>query len=96
MLWKEKAEKMFFADKKSINNIEAETGISRQTLSAYLKTVSGFQEEKNRRKAENQIKRKEYKKAKNREYRSCQSVTGETMKREHDVAVMILSREKYY
>lgn len=96
MPWKEKARQLFFEEKKSISSIETDTGISRQTLSAYLKTVPGFQEEKQRRKAENKEKRKEYKRLKNREYRSCQSVTGETMKREHDIAAMILSREKYY
>lgn len=95
MEWKEQASEMYFTDGKSINDISDKTGKSRQTISGYLKTLSGFAEEKARRKKVNQGKRKEYKRIKNREYRNPMAVTADTMRREHDIAAMLLSHEKY-
>lgn len=96
--WKTTAQKLFFDEKKSINEIVAEIGVSRQSVSGYLKTVPGYQQEKVERKALNAVKRKEYKKDKNRQYREDyrSRVTSETIKREHDIAAMILSHEKYH
>lgn len=94
MDWKKEAEKMYF-NGSTVNDIAAETGKSRQSVSGYLKTLPGFMAEKNRRKQENGEKRKEYKRLKNRKYRIQMSVTAETMKREHDIAAMILSHERY-
>ena len=90
--------KLFFDEKKSINEIVEEIGVSRQSVSGYLKTVPGYQQERVDRKALNAVKRKEYKKDKNRQYREDyrSRVTSETIKREHDKAVMILSHEKYH
>lgn len=96
--WKTTARKLFFDEKKSINEIVEEIGVSRQSVSGYLKTVPGYQQERVDRKALNAVKRKEYKKDKNRQYREDyrSRVTSETIKREHDIAVMILSHEKYH
>jgi len=96
--WKTIARKLFFDEKKSINEIVEEIGVSRQSVSGYLKTVPGYQQERVDRKALNAVKRKEYKKDKNRQYREDyrSRVTSETIKREHDIAVMILSHEKYH
>ncbi len=96
--WKSAAKRLFFEDKKTINEIAEETGISRQSVSGYLKKLPGYQEERDTRKAENAVKRKEYKKEKNRQYREDNKslVTPETVRREHDIAVMILSHEKYH
>jgi len=94
--WKEEAVKGFFEDHLTIEEIAAGTGVSRQSISGYLKHLPGYQEEKARRKAANEVARKEYKRAKNREYRAMGAVTAETIRREHDVAALILSREKYH
>jgi len=96
--WKTIARKLFFDEKKYINEIVEEIGVSRQSVSGYLKTVPGYQQERVDRKALNAVKRKEYKKDKNRQYREDyrSRVTSETIKREHDIAVMILSHEKYH
>lgn len=97
-MWRTAAEKLFFEQKKSINEVSKETGVSRQSVSGYLKMLPGYQEERKKRKADNAVKRKEYKREKNRQYREDyrNKVTTETIKREHDIAVMILSHEKYH
>lgn len=98
MAWKEEASRMFFQGSAAVGDISAATGVSRQSVSAFLKQQPGYRAEKQRRKEVNAIRRREYKAAKNREYRSAarDEVTAETMKREHDMAAAILSREKYY
>ena len=96
--WKEETKELYFDKKLKINEIAERTGKSRQSISGYLKTLAAYQEEKEFRKNENQIKRKAYKREKNREYREAyrNRVTADTMKREHDIAVMLLSHEKYH
>lgn len=98
MDWKKQAEEMYFTDGSSINDIAAQTGKSRQAVSGYLKTLPGFAEEKARRKKNGMDRRREYKRIKNREYRSSMGsmgITADTIRREHDIAAMILSNEKY-
>lgn len=98
MGWKEEASHMYFRCGVAINEISAATGVSRQSVSAYLKQQPGYRAEKQRRKEDNISKRREYKAEKNRQYRSAarEEVTAETMRREHDIAAAILSRERYH
>lgn len=98
MGWKEDASRMYFQDGMGINDIADATGISRQSISALLKQQPGYVAEKQKRRDAGAARRKEYKKQKNREYRCAahDGVTAETMRREHDMAAAILSREKYY
>ena len=100
--WKKGAYEMFFQRNMTINQIAEELKVSRQSISAYLKTVPDFQKEKESRKLANGIKRKEYKRGKNQEYRARKSssltggITAETIRREHDLAALELSRERYH
>lgn len=94
--WRVSAREKFFGEHKSIEEIAGDTGISRQSISAYLKKLPGYREERERRKAGNAAARKEYKREKKREYRAMGAITAETIRREHDVAAMLLSREKYH
>lgn len=96
--WKMRAKKLFFDEKRSLQEIAEETGISRQSISAYLNTLPEYQKERKERKEKNAIRRREYKKEKNRQYREeyRNRITPETIRREHDIAVMILSHEKYH
>lgn len=96
--WRETAYKYYFESHLQINDIEMLIGISRQSVSAYLKTCSGFLEEKQYRKDRNRELRREYKAQKNREYRRAVpiGITGETIRQEHERAVMELSRERYH
>lgn len=95
MDWKEKAADLYFGSMMGISEIAAYLDISRQSVSGYLKHLPDYGAERDRRKAANSCRRKEYKKEKNRQYRAL-AVTGETLRREHDVAALILSREKYH
>lgn len=94
--WRADAREQFFREHKSIAEIAGTTRISRQSISGYLKMLPGYREERERRKMRNAIARREYKREKNREYRAMGAITAETIRREHDVAAMVLSREKYY
>lgn len=98
MGWREDASRMFFREGRTINDISDAIGISRQSVSACLKQQPGYGSERQKRKDSNALWRKEYKKQKNREYRSAMQdeVTAETMRKEHDMAAAILSRERYY
>ncbi len=98
--WQKEAERYFFRHHLKMGEIAELTGISRQSISEHLKGCPDYEKEKKYRKAENKSRRREYKTQKQRAYREEASVaiqvTGESLRREHDIAAMILSREKYY
>lgn len=96
--WKKKAEALFFVEKRGVVEISKIMGISRKSISVHLKTVDGFLKEKETRKKENAKKRKESKRNWDRTNRPNRysGVNGDTLRREHDTAALILSREKYY
>ena len=61
-----------------------------------VEEVYKAEHEKEKRKIAGRAKRKEYKRQWDRDNRSkSDTVTAESMRREHDVAAMILSHEKY-
>lgn len=93
--WKNEAARLFFEQGKSLVEIAGLTGVSRKTLSFYLQTLPGYAAERERRKEENRRKRKEYQREWDREHRRYSMVNAETMRREHELAALILSREKY-
>lgn len=97
--WREKAAQ-YYRDGLKISDIALLLDVSRQSVSAFLKSVPGCQEEKYRRKKENAGKRRAYKTEKQRIYREKTAVpmqvTAETMRREHELAVLELSRERYH
>lgn len=97
--WKEKAEK-YFRDGLMITDIEALLGVSRKSISAYLRKLPDYDRIKEERRKETDKRRREYKTKKQKQYRqasdSIYAVTSETVKREHELAVMELSREKYH
>lgn len=96
--WKKKAVEYYFESHLALNEIAALLEISRQSIAAYLKQHPDYQQEKTRRKQQHAAGRRAYKTQKQREYRAGinMRVTGETLRREHDMAAAILSREKHY
>lgn len=95
MPWKERAKEMYFESGMRVGDIAAYLDISRQTVSGYISSLPGYQTERERRRQAGTAQRKEYKRRKNQEYRHQNEVTGETLRKEHDMAALILSREKY-
>lgn len=97
--WKEKARE-YYSDGLKITDIEVLLGISRKSISTYLKGLPDYEQIKEMRRNESNKRRREYKTKKQKEYRkqnfSAYTVTGESMRREHELAVMELSREKYH
>ncbi len=95
MNWHEQASSMFKSGEKTINDIAAELGLSRKTVSKYINSLpcSVIEDAKNIRKSINVDKRKEQKKA----YKDKTSeVQKAQLKRQHEIDVMILSSEKYF
>lgn len=97
--WQDKAEE-YYRDGLMIVDIEALLGISRKSISAYLKGLPDYGKIREGRRKETARKRRQYKTERQREYRVRDSpihaVTPETVRREHELAVMELSREKYH
>lgn len=97
--WRQKAENMCFVDGKSIVQISALLGVSTVSLSKYLNSLPQYAAEKNRRKEENKAKRKEYSRNHKRETRKKSPfdyICGLSLKREHETAVKILSKERFF
>ena len=95
MPWKERARELYFESGMRVGDIAVYLDVSRQAVSGYITSLPGYQTERERRRQTGATKRKEYKRRKNQEYRHQDRVTGETMRKEHDMAALILSREKY-
>ena len=97
--WKEKAAD-YFKDGLSVTDISVLLGISRQSVSAYLKTLPDYQKILAGRQADREKNRRLYKTQKQRQYRErdgyTMKVTGDTLQREHELAVMELSHERYH
>lgn len=97
--WKEQAARLYF-DGLGIEDTAILVGVSRQSVAAHLKTLPGYAEEKERRKRANVAARRAYKTKKQRQYRqessAMMAVTAETIRREHDLAALELSRERYH
>ncbi len=95
MPWKERARELYFESGMRVGDIAVYLDVSRQAVSGYITTLPEYRTERERRRQAGAVKRKEYKRRKNQEYRHQDRVTGETMRKEHDIAALILSREKY-
>lgn len=97
--WQDKAEE-YYRDGLMIVDIEALLGVSRKSISVYLKGLPDYEKIREGRKKEAVQKRRQYKTERQRGYRlrdnSIYAVTQETMRREHELAALELSREKYH
>ncbi|NDO47035.1 hypothetical protein [Clostridium sp. MD294] len=96
-MWQERAKALFFMEKKSIREISIMLLKSEKSIYRYLKKLPEYKQEKEKRKKENRQKRKAYQKQWDRQNRveGYTNINGESLKREHDLAAIILSREKY-
>ena len=96
-MWQERVKALFFMEKKSIREISIMLLKSEKSIYSYLKKLPEYKQEKEKRKKANSQKRKEYQKQWDRQNRTerYHCINGESMKREHDVAARILSRERH-
>ena len=96
--WKERAKALFLVEKVNISQIADVVGVTRQTVSKYIKSLPEYEDEATRRKQQSRIDRAVYKNIwqKNKRNTISHGVTGDTLKREHEQAVIELSREKYH
>jgi leucyl aminopeptidase len=73
---------------------------SRETISRFIGSCEGYEEEKAFRKGRSIVQRKEYQRDWDRKNRStlnpaAMAISKESLRREHELAVRILSSEKY-
>ena len=96
-MWQERAKALFFMEKKSIKEISKLLLKSEKTIQNYFKKLPEYKQEKEKRKKANRQNRKAYQKQWDRQNRVDRytNISGESLKREHDIAAIILSREKY-
>lgn len=99
--WKDLARELYFARQMKIGDIGKELSVSRKSISTFLHSLEEFAGEKEKRKQESKAKRKEYQRQWDREHRGKNEnpfgeVNAESIRREHDIAAMILSRERFY
>lgn len=97
--WKARAKALFFIDKLNIVQIAEIIEVSRKTVAKYLSSLEEFNDEKEARKLLNKDKRKDYKREWDRKHRRntiSGNITGDILRREHELAVIELSREKYH
>lgn len=96
MGWRDEAKLLYFTERKTIVEISEILGKTRKTISIYLSSQDGIEEEKKKRKAENQEKRKRSQKAweKTRK-RGSGLVEAALLKRQHIIDVRVLSSEKF-
>lgn len=97
--WQGKA-KEYYGDGLKITDIEALLEVSRRSISKYLKSLPDYEQIKEQRRKGSASQRRAYKTEKQRQYRETNndpsSVTPETIRREHELAIMELSRERYH
>ena len=91
--WREQAKALFFIDHFTITTIADILQRSRETVSRFICTCEGYDEEMLYRKGQSAERRKESKRRWNQEYRN--TITKESLRQEHETAVKILSAEKY-
>ena len=96
-MWQERAKALFFVEKKSIKEISIMLLKSKKSIYDYLKKLPEYQQEKEKRQKINRQNRKEYQKQWDRQNRADRytSISGESIRREHDIAAMILSAERH-
>lgn len=98
--WKEQAEALFFVEHMPIGEIADIVKKNRRHVSNAIKASANYDYKKEYawRKEQSRKKRKDYQREWDRSHRAPQmgEITQETIRREHDMAVAVLSREKYY
>lgn len=96
--WKGRAKALFLIEKVNISQIADVVGVTRQTVSKYIKSLPEYEDEAARRKQQSRINRVVYKSEWQRNKRNTISheITGDTLRRDHEQAVIELSREKYH
>ena len=89
--WREDARRLYYEEHLKIVTVSDMVEKSRQTVSSYLQSIPEWEAEQERRKLESAKRRKRQKRFWEMLHR-----TEPNLKREHEIAVCILSREKYH
>jgi len=95
--WRHQAEVSFFSEGKTIVKTAQQLGVSARSVSAYLNSLPHYPAEVERRKEANRNRTDYYREHKRAKRKSLEvPITGESLRQEHETAVRILSREKFY
>jgi hypothetical protein len=96
--WKKQAEALFFTDHLGITAIATIIRKSRKSVSEHINGCDGYEAEMEFRREGSAEKRKEYRRQWDRANRSGRytTVTAESLRNEHETAVRILSKERFF
>lgn len=89
--WHSDARRLYFEEHLKIITVSKVVGKSRQTVSSYLQSLPEWEDEQEYRRHESIKRRKSQK-----HFWDMLHRTEPNLKREHEIAVSILSREKYH
>lgn len=94
--WKEQAQALFFVDHVGVTEIAAVVSRARETVSRYLNDCEGYEAEMAFRRKQSEAQRREYKRQWDRHNRAgLYDITKDSLRREHEIAVRVLSAEKF-
>lgn len=95
--WRLQAEALYFQEHLRLQEVCRLVGKTRKYVTAHLQACEGYEAEQEWRRVESAKKRREYQRQWDRDNRAySSSVTADTMRREHDMAALELSREIYH
>lgn len=97
--WRKQAENLYFDNGQTIVQISKQLNVSAVSLSKHFNTLPQYTTEKNRRIEENRANRKMYSKEHKRASRQKSRyniICSETMRREQELAAIVLSKERFY
>ena len=95
--WHRQAEALYFEEHLRVTEVCRIVGKTRKYVSPFLQSCERYEEEQVWRKEEAARKRREYQRQWDRDNRAyVGTVTADTMRREHDLAALELSREIYH
>lgn len=95
--WKHRAEALFFVKHLDVTEIAARLSKARETVSRFINGCEGYEAEMEFRRRNRAKQRREYQRQwdENNRPNRYNDINGETLRREHELASLLLSKEKY-
>lgn len=96
--WKAQAKALFFVEHLRITEIVSLVRKSRKTVSEFINDCEGYEAEMAFRRQVSAAKRREYQRQWDRDHRvgSYTAINADSLRQEHDMAALILSKERFY
>jgi len=93
--WRVQAKSLFLVDHAYVSEIARTLGLARETVTRFLTQLPEYPAELAYRKQRSRERRLRYKENWNKTKYAAATATKETIRREHDLAAIILSKERH-